>query len=110
MPKVEVPLTPVHEIPSEGSKIVEFFGRELHIVRGAEGGPAAFMNVCVHFGGTLVCSDGQFVCQWHGATFDACDGRRMSGPAAEGSGLMLLPTEIRDGVLTYVFAWGEDVG
>lgn len=108
MPRVEVPLTSVSEIPDDGSLVVDFFGRQLHVVRAEGGVPAAFMNVCAHFGGTLVCSNGAFVCEWHGATFDRRTGARTGGPAAEGSRLMCLPTEIRDGVLTYVFAWGDD--
>ena len=45
MPSVEVPLMPVDEIPGEGSRVVEFFGRQLHVVRGIDGAPAAFMNI-----------------------------------------------------------------
>jgi len=108
MPRVEYPLTPVSEIPAEGSKVVDFFGRTLHIVRSADGTPAVFMDVCVHFGGTIVCADGEFRCEWHGATFDGVTGVRTSGPAEEGSRLMRLPAFVRDGVLTYEFAWGDD--
>ena len=109
MPSVEVPLMPVDEIPGEGSRVVEFFGRQLHVVRGIDGAPAAFMNVCAHFGGTLVCDDRTFRCEWHSATFDARDGRRLSGPAPEDSKLMLLPTVIRDGMLVYTFTWDDEV-
>ena len=63
------------------------------------------MNVCMHFGGTLVCADGEFRCEWHGATFDARTGQRTGGPAADGFRMMRLPTDIRAGVLTYVYAW-----
>ena len=108
MPRVEYPLTPVSEIPDTGSKVVEFFGRQLHVVRGEGDAPAAFMNVCMHFGGTLVCDNGDFRCEWHAATFDARTGQRTGGPAEERSRLMLLPTVVRDGVLTYVFVWGDD--
>jgi nitrite reductase/ring-hydroxylating ferredoxin subunit len=110
MPKVEYPLTAVDAIPVEGSALVEFFGRQIHVVRGVDGAPAAFMNVCMHFGGTLGCADGEFRCEWHGATFDARTGERTSGPASEGSRLMLLPTEIRDGTVVYVYAWCDDAG
>jgi 3-phenylpropionate/trans-cinnamate dioxygenase ferredoxin subunit len=108
MPRVEYPLTPVNEVPEVGSKLVDFFGRTIHVVRGEGGAPVAFMNVCLHFGGTLACQNGEFLCEWHGATFDRLTGRRTSGPAPEGSKLMRLPTEVRDGVVTYVFAWGDD--
>ncbi len=108
MPRVEYPLTRVDEIPDDGSKLVDFFGRTVHVLRGAGGAPSAFMNVCMHFGGTMVCANGEFRCEWHGATFDAKTGARTGGPAAEGSRLIRMPTEVRDGVLTYVFAWGDD--
>ena len=108
MPHVEFPLTPINEVPEEGSKLVDFFGRQLHVVRGADGAPAAYMNVCLHFGGTLVCKDGEFRCEWHGATFDARDGVRTGGLAAEGSRLMMLPTVVRDGMVVYVFSWDDD--
>jgi 3-phenylpropionate/trans-cinnamate dioxygenase ferredoxin subunit len=108
MPRVEHPLTPVDDIPPEGSKLVEFFGRQLHVVRGPDGAPAVYMDVCMHFGGTLRCDGGGFTCDWHGATFDGRTGERTGGPAAEGSRLMRLPAFVRDGVLTYEFAWGED--
>ena len=63
MPRVEYPLTNVDEIPANGSKLVEFFGRQLHVVRDADGAPVVFMNVCLHFGGTLVCENGEFLCE-----------------------------------------------
>jgi nitrite reductase/ring-hydroxylating ferredoxin subunit len=57
MPRVEQPLILVNEIPAEGSVLVDFFGRQLHVLLGEGNEPAAFMNVCVHFGGTLVLED-----------------------------------------------------
>jgi 3-phenylpropionate/trans-cinnamate dioxygenase ferredoxin subunit len=108
MPRVEHPLIPVNEIPAEGSAVVDFFGRQLQVLLAEGNVPAAFMNVCVHFGGTLVFEEGQFRCEWHGATFDGLTGQRTAGPAPEGSRLMRLPTVIRDGVLTYVYSWGDD--
>ncbi len=107
MPRVEHPLIPVNEIPAEGSALVDFFGRQLHVLLGAGNDPTVFMNVCVHFGGTLACVDGQFRCEWHGATFDVLTGERTGGPALEGSSLMRLPTVVRDGVLTYMYSWGD---
>ncbi len=105
MPRVEQPLIPISEIPAEGSALVDFFGRQLHVLLGDGNEPVAFMNVCLHFGGTLVLEDKQFRCEWHGATFDCLTGQRTDGPAPEGSRLMLLPTVVRDGVLTYVYSW-----
>jgi len=100
---MEVELTNVAEIPSVGSKEVEFFGRKVHVVRGVQGVPAAFVDSCQHLGGPLVCQNGEFKCEWHGATFEKNTGRRLSGPARKGTRLMRLPTKIEDGVLKYVY-------
>ena len=101
---MEQPLIAVNDIPSEGSVTMEFFGREV-LVYNVDGRPRATANVCTHLGGPLERCDGQFVCAWHGATFDATTGHRRSGPAAPGTRLMTLPTRVIDGVLTYV--WSE---
>jgi len=103
---MRVDLCPVSGIPAEGSKEVDFFGRKVHVVIGAAGVPAAFMDVCMHLGGPLVCEGSEFHCQWHQATFDKQTGRRLSGPAREGSRLIRLPTKVEDGVLKFVY--GED--
>lgn len=101
---MKYPLCNVDEIPDNGTKTVEFFGRELHVYK-VNGTPKAAVNTCMHFGGPLICQDGKFVCQWHGAEFAAEDGRRLSGPAPASSKLMFISTRVEDGVLTYV--WGE---
>lgn len=98
------PLCKVEEIPEEGSKIVEFFGREVHVYR-VDGKPRAVANVCLHFGGPLACQNGKFVCSWHGAEYSMEDGRRLKAPAPPNSRLMFLSTRVEDGVLNYV--WGE---
>jgi len=98
------PLIRVDEIPEEGSRIVEFFGREVHVYK-VRGKPVAVANSCMHFGGPLECRNGKFVCQWHGAEFSMNDGRRLKGPAPSESRLMFLSTRVEDGVLNYV--WGE---
>ncbi len=103
---VKVDLCAVLDIPAEGSKEVDFFDRKVHVVRAAGGVPAAFLDVCLHLGGPMVCKDGQFECQWHQATFERETGRRLSGPAPEGSRLMRLPPQVEDGVLKYVY--GEE--
>ncbi|HZP57377.1 MAG TPA: Rieske 2Fe-2S domain-containing protein [Dehalococcoidia bacterium] len=103
MARFSQPLLPVSDIPDEGSAVVEFFGRRVHVVRGAHGVPAAYMDACMHLGGPLACEGGEFRCGWHGATFDARTGRRTGGPAREGTRLMRLPTVVEDGVLTYVW-------
>ena len=102
---MKVQLAPVSEIPVDGSTTVDFFGREVHLLR-RDGKPAAVMNVCMHLGGPLTLDGDRFVCQWHGATFSASSGERCTGPAAAGTRLMTLPTRVIDGVLTYVY--GQD--
>ena len=106
MPKVEVPIAPIDEIPNTGSKLADFFGRTLHVVRDEQGSPAIYMNVCTNFGGTLACVDGEFRCEWHGATFDARTGRRTGGLAPNGTQLMRMPAVERNGTLFSVFEWG----
>jgi nitrite reductase/ring-hydroxylating ferredoxin subunit len=101
---MKYPLIKVDDIPASGSKLVDFFGRQVHVYF-ANGKPRAVANTCMHFGGPLDCKDGKFVCQWHGAEFDMSDGQRLDGPAPSNSRLMFLSTRVEDGVLTYV--WGE---
>lgn len=98
------PLIKVDEIPENGTKLVDFFGREVHVYK-TNGKPRAVANTCMHFGGPLVCQDGKFVCAWHGAEFALEDGSRLQGPAPSSSHLMFLSTVVEDGVLNYV--WGE---
>lgn len=100
---MKVALCKVEEIPAEGTKVVPFFGREVHIYQ-IGGKLKAAVSVCTHFGGQLDCKDGKFVCQWHGAEFKM-DGNRAKGPAPTGSNLMFLSTSVENGVLNYV--WGE---
>jgi nitrite reductase/ring-hydroxylating ferredoxin subunit len=92
------------DIPAVGSRIVPFFGREVHVYR--QGGRVrAVANVCLHLGGPLDCKDGKFVCPWHNAAFDMASGERIDGPAPKGAKLMVLPTRIDGDALLYV--WGE---
>lgn len=98
------PLCNINEIPEEGSLIVPFFGREVHVYK-VNGTPRAVANVCLHFGGPLECKDGKFVCAWHGAEFAMKDGQRLKAPAPSNSRLMFLSTIVDEGVLNYV--WGE---
>ena len=98
------PLINVNDIPDEGSTLVEFFGREVHVYK-VDGQPKAVANTCMHFGGPLACEDGKFVCQWHKAEFAMEDGKRLKAPAPSDSKLMFLSTKVEDGVLNYV--WGE---
>lgn len=96
-------LCKISEIPETGTKIVPFFGREVHVYRTGKD-IRAVANVCVHFGGPLDCKDGKLVCPWHGASFDLGTGERLDGPAPKGSKLMFISTKVEDGALFYV--WG----
>lgn len=97
-------LCKLSDVPAEGSILVPFFGREVHVYRIGRSYRAA-ANVCLHFGGPLECRNGQFVCPWHGASYDMGSGERLSGPAPKESKLMFLSTKEEDGTLYYV--WGD---
>jgi 3-phenylpropionate/trans-cinnamate dioxygenase ferredoxin subunit len=101
---MKLELIKVADIPAGGTKIVPFFGRELHVYF-SRGRPKAVANACMHFGGPLECKDSQFVCPWHGARFDMESGECLQGPAAKGSKLMALSTRVEGDALFYV--WGE---
>ena len=92
------------DIPAEGSVVVPFFGREVHVYR-TEDRAMAIANTCLHFGGPLDCKEGKFVCPWHSATYDMATGAPESGPVPKSSRLMFLSTREKDGALFYV--WGE---
>ena len=97
-------LCKIADVPTAGSRIVPFFGRELHLYRSGDK-IRAVANVCLHFGGPLDCRDGKFVCLWHNASFDMATGERVDGPASKGSRLMFLSTRVEGDALYYV--WGE---
>jgi nitrite reductase/ring-hydroxylating ferredoxin subunit len=92
------------DVSTEGSIVLPFFGREVHVYR-AEGGVRAIANSCLHIGGPPDCKEGKFVCPWHGATYDMATGACEAGPAPKRSRLMFLSTREEDGELFYV--WGE---
>jgi nitrite reductase/ring-hydroxylating ferredoxin subunit len=99
---VKAPICPLAEIPADGAKAVQFFGRDVLVYR-ADGEPHAVFNACVHLGGPLDRQGDQFVCPWHGAHFDCASGMRVSGPDGTHDRLLMLPTRVEDGVLTYVY-------
>lgn len=101
---MKYPLCKINDIPNEGTKLIPFFGREVHIYK-ANGMPKAAVSICTHFGGQLDYKDGKFVCQWHGAEFAREDGQRLKAPAPSNSKLMFLSTRLEDDVLYYV--WSE---
>jgi nitrite reductase/ring-hydroxylating ferredoxin subunit len=96
------PLIAVEYVPEGESVTVDFFGREV-LVSKADGKPRAIANTCTHLGGPLEQHGQELVCGWHGARFDVTTGQPLSGPAR--CPLMVLPTNVVDGVLTYV--WDE---
>lgn len=98
---MKVPLCSVVEIPDDGVKAIDFFGRSVLVYKVA-GKPRAIANVCLHLGGPLECKEGKFVCPWHGAEY-SLDGHRIAGPVRLDARLMTLPTRIEDGVLNYVY-------
>lgn len=104
-PPLKHPLCKIEEIPDEGTKLVPFFGREVHVYK-VNGTPRAAVSICTHLGGPLDCQDGKLVCPWHGAEFAMEDGRRLKAPAPPDSKLMFLPTRVEDGVLYHV--WGRE--
>src|SRR2546422_6801088 len=76
---MQVPLAAVEEIPQEGVKKVDFFGREVLLTR-SDGQPKAIMNVCMHLGGPLEQDGDKLVCAWHQAEWDMHNGRRPARP------------------------------
>ncbi len=103
---MKYPLCNLNEIPETGTKLVDFFGRQVHVYKSGDK-VRAVANTCMHFGGPLDFNEQEckFVCQWHQAKFAAEDGQRLSGPAPSQSKLMFLSTRVEEGVLHYV--WGE---
>ena len=59
---MKIPLCPIDDIPNDGTILIPFFGREVHVYQ-VDGVPKAAMNMCMHFGGQLECKNGTFVCQ-----------------------------------------------
>jgi nitrite reductase/ring-hydroxylating ferredoxin subunit len=101
---MKLELCKLQDVPATGSRLVPFFGREVHVYR-VDDSYHAVANVCLHFGGPLECRDGTLVCPWHGASFDMASGAHLGGPAARGSRLLSLTTRVEGESLFYV--WGE---
>jgi 3-phenylpropionate/trans-cinnamate dioxygenase ferredoxin subunit len=96
------PLIGIDDIPPTGPVTVDLLGREI-LVMLLNGKPRAYLNVCMHHGGPLTLEGDTFTCGWHGSTFEARSGRALSGPVRPDARLIMLPTRIEDGVLTYVY-------
>jgi nitrite reductase/ring-hydroxylating ferredoxin subunit len=96
------PLIPMSDIPPEGTVTADLLGREV-LVTMLGGKPRAYLNVCMHHGGPLVLEGNTFNCEWHGSTFEARSGRALGGPVRPDARLIMLPTRVEDGILTYVY-------
>jgi nitrite reductase/ring-hydroxylating ferredoxin subunit len=92
----------IDDIPPTGTVTVDLLGREVPVML-LNGKPRAYLNVCMHHGGPLTLEGDTFNCGWHGSTFEARSGRALSGPVRPDARLIMLPTRVEDGVLTYVY-------
>lgn len=99
---MKVSLCKVDEIPEDGAKSVNFFGRDVLVFK-TEGKPKAILNVCMHLGGPMKREGDKLICEWHGAEFDCRRGKCLKGPAHSDSRLITLSTRVEDGVLAYVY-------
>jgi 3-phenylpropionate/trans-cinnamate dioxygenase ferredoxin subunit len=88
------------EIPERGVATAELLGREV-LVMLVDGKPRAYVNTCMHHGGPLARTGDRFICQWHGAQYDAKTGRALEGPVQPDARLILLPVRVEGGVVTY---------
>ena len=96
------PLIRVGDIPQDGTVTADLLGREV-LVMLHNGKPRAYLNVCMHHGGPLTLDVDTFTCNWHGSRYDARTGRALSGPVRPDARLIMLPTRVENGVLTYVY-------
>jgi nitrite reductase/ring-hydroxylating ferredoxin subunit len=97
---LKIPLCKITDIPDEGAKTIPFLDREILALK-IEGEPKAVVNICMHLGGTLYREGNRLVCQSHHSEFDCLTGQCLGGPAHPASRLLILPTEVENGVLTY---------
>ena len=94
------PLIALDEIPERGLVTAELMGRQV-LVMLIDGKPRAYVNTCMHNGGPLARVGDRFVCQWHGAQYDAKTGHALQGPVQKDARLILLPVRVEDGMVTY---------
>jgi nitrite reductase/ring-hydroxylating ferredoxin subunit len=57
----------------------------------------------MHHGGSLTLEGDTFTCDWHGSTFDVRTSRALSGPVRRDAKLIMVPTRIENGILTYAY-------
>ena len=94
------PLIALDEIPERGLVTAELMGRKVLIML-VDGKPRAYVNTCLHNGGPLARVGERFVCQWHGAEYDARTGHALGGPVHKDARLILLPVRVEEGVVVY---------
>jgi nitrite reductase/ring-hydroxylating ferredoxin subunit len=99
---MKTPICALSQIPQDGCKPVQFFGREV-LVYHADGQAMAVFNACVHLGGPLERHGDNFVCQWHKAEFDCASGMLKHGPQGTHNRLLQLPTVVENSNLIYVY-------
>ena len=89
------------KVPERGAAVADFFGRPVLVTK-VDGRPRVFLDSCSHFGGPLERRGDALVCGWHSAEF-GLDGRCQRGPARAESRVIVLPTKVVDGVVTYTY-------
>lgn len=99
---MKVPICTLEEIPEQGTRLVNFFGREVLVFK-TNDEPKAILNICMHLGGPMRRDGDRLICDWHGAEFDCAKGTCLEGPARPDSQLIMLPTRVENGALTYVY-------
>lgn len=99
---MKAPICKISDIPAEGVRNVKFFDRDV-LVYWVNGTPHAVFNACMHLGGPLERKNDQFVCPWHGASFSCATGQRIQGPEGTHGKLLVLPTQVENGELIYVY-------
>lgn len=75
----------VGDLPQPGSYVTAVAGDQpVLVLRGADGEPRAFRNVCRHRGSELLTGSGRckraIRCRYHGWTYDSADGRLLGVP------------------------------
>ncbi|MGB7948016.1 MAG: Rieske 2Fe-2S domain-containing protein [Candidatus Binatia bacterium] len=99
---MKVTLCKLSDISAQGTKTVDFFGREV-LLMNVGGSSRAVMNICMHLGGPMKRQGDKLVCEWHGAEFQCGDGKCLKGPARPDARLILLPIRVEEDVVSYVY-------
>ena len=101
-------MIPVGDVPTETTTVVRVEsddGTEELMLHRTDGTVHAWLNACQHFthipidkGDGAVMRDGEFICQNHGAYFEAASGRCTFGPC-EGAYLESVDVTVEDGTV-----------